>query len=102
MTALSVALARAARLIEARLIEIEAHLHEGDAVWADYFATVKIALEIEARLTPGGHGELISTADLAKRLNLSPKTILRRKKAGTLRPAIAVGKLIRWKAEAAR
>ena len=99
-TALGVALARAARLIETRLLALEERLHDGDdAAWALYVDALKIALDIEARLAPGAHGELISTADLAHRLNVSSKTIARRRKAGALTPALVDGKrIIRWKA----
>ena len=62
-----------------------------------FWRLLKAAADLEQRLTPGSHGELITTAELAQRLSVSPKTVLRRRKTGTLTPALAAGKLIRWK-----
>jgi hypothetical protein len=103
VAALSVALVRAARLLAARLEALEQRIREGDeSAWPDFLTTVQASVELEARLTPGSHDELITTRELAARLSVSPKTILRRKKTGALTPAFAAGKLIRWKLGAGR
>lgn len=52
---------------------------------------------------PGGRGELLTTAQMAERLGIAPKTLLKHKAAGAVKPALQRGKLIRWKGdEAAR
>jgi hypothetical protein len=54
-------------------------------------------------LTPGSRGELLTTKQMAERLGISPKTLLKRKATGEIRPALRLGArgraAIRWKAE---
>jgi hypothetical protein len=99
MTALSAALASASRRIVARLEELERRLDRGDeTAWPDLLATVETAARLDERLVPGAHGELLTTREMADRLHVKPKTLLRRKAAGHATPALARGKLIRWRA----
>jgi hypothetical protein len=101
MTSLSAALARISRRLEHRLDELERRIDAGDeSAWANLLATLEAAARLDERLTPGAHGELISTKELAARLGVTPKTVLRRKGKGNLTPAIQHGRLIRWKASA--
>jgi len=51
------------------------------------------------QLAPGARGELLTTAEMAGRLGITSKTLLRRKSKDKLRPALAKGKLIRWRGD---
>ena len=97
-TALRVALLSASRLLRVRLEALEQRIRAGEeAAWPDYLATVEAAATLDALLTPGALGEMLSTREMAAKLGVSSKTVLRKKKAGGLKPALAAGKLIRWK-----
>jgi predicted site-specific integrase-resolvase len=50
-------------------------------------------------MSPGAGGELLTTAQMAERLGIKPKTLLRHKSNGAVRPALQRGKLIRWKGD---
>lgn len=105
MNALS-PLARAPALLETHLAELEARIRGGDeAAWPAYIETARTLSEVLARIAPGAGGELLTTAQLAARLQVSPRTIRRMMKAGKLRPERmgARGRgALRWPAEAAR
>jgi hypothetical protein len=101
MTSLSATLARISRRLEHRLDDLERRIDAGDeSAWAELLPTLEAAARLDACLTPGAHGELISTKELAARLGVTPKTILKRKGKGQLTPALQRGRLIRWKASA--
>ena len=91
------------RLVD-RLADLATRLDAGDAVaWDAYLATLTTLLAVLEQATPGARGELLTTAQMAERLGVRPKTLLKHKAAGTVRPALQRGKLIRWKGdEAAR
>src|SRR5262245_32800062 len=50
---------------------------------------------------PGVRGELLTTGQMAERLGIAPKTLLKHKAAGVVRPALQRGKLIRWRGDEA-
>lgn len=98
------ALDRAARNLEARLAELEKRLADG-AGWFEYAAVAASLATVRAQLTPEASGRLLTTRELADRMGVSPKTVLRRKAKGQLRPAVQLGErgraAIRWRADAA-
>ena len=96
--------ARLVRVLSSRLEALESRLHEGeDAAWDSYLATVSTLIAVMAQLEPGARGELLTTAQMAERLGIAPKTLLKHKAAGAVKPALQRGRLIRWKGdEAAR
>ena len=47
-------------------------------------------------LKPENGGAMLTTKELAARLAVSPKTLLRHKAEGKIRPAVERGKLLRW------
>jgi len=99
---ISVAVTRALPLLEARLVELEARVRAGEDIWGEYVATLHAVLTITARTTPGANGELLTTREMAARVGLSPKTLLRRKKAGLVKP-VQLGQrgrgAIRWRGD---
>ena len=99
----SAALTRALPLLEARLVELEARVRQGEeAAWEPYLASLTALLTVTARTMPGAAGELLTTAQMAARVGISPKTLLRRKKAGQVKP-IQLGQrgraAIRWRGD---
>jgi hypothetical protein len=102
MTALTMRLERSAHLLAARLEHLEARLQDDDAaLWAEYRDTAAALARVFAHVAPGRRGELLTTEQMAERLNLSPKTLLKRKARGEIRPALQRGKLIRWRGDEA-
>jgi hypothetical protein len=98
------ALARAAQLLERRLVEFEARVCEGEEdTWPIYIATAVALAAVAAQSVPGSRGELLTTKQLAERLGISPKTLLKRKARGEVRPAMQLGRrgraAIRWRGD---
>jgi hypothetical protein len=97
-------LARAVARLSARLDALDAQLDAGEAVaWQEYAAVAASLATVMAQAAPGARGEFLSTKAMAQRLDITPKTLLRHKAAGAVRPALQRGKWIRWRGdEAAR
>ena len=94
------ALDRAVVRLQARAAALEERLEASDEnAWAPYCEAIEALATLADRITPGRHGELLTTRELASKLGLSPKTVLRRKARGELRPALQTGKLIRWRGD---
>jgi hypothetical protein len=93
-------LMRAARRLASRLDELEPKLDAGDvAAWSAYEATAVALAAISAQIRPEARGALLTTAQMAARLNITPKTLLRRKASKEIRPAVQRGHLIRWRGD---
>ena|SRR2546428_3893642 len=93
-------LERSARLLLARAGQLEELVcHGEEEAWIPYLLTLGTLAHVLDHLTPGRRGELLTTSQMAARLNLSPKTLLRRKARGEIRPALECGKLIRWRGD---
>ena len=85
----------AGRLV-ARLAVLEGQLDAGDRdVWSEYTDVARTLAAIWPLLAPG---QLLTTAQLAAKLGISPKTLRRRKALGLLQPALEHGRLVRWRA----
>jgi DNA-binding transcriptional MerR regulator len=92
------ALERSARLLAQRLTELEDRLQSGEeAIWSTYIEAVKALALVAPNLAPERRGELLTTGEMARRLGIAPKTLLKRKAKGEIRPAMQAGKLIRWR-----
>src|SRR5262245_46671639 len=95
-------LQHAAQRLTDRLTYLEAQLQDDQvSVWSEYRETAKAIAEILPRLEPGQHGALMTTREMAAKLGISSKTVLRRKRAGEVRPALVTGKrgpaALRWR-----
>jgi excisionase family DNA binding protein len=82
------ALERAQLRLVGRLDKLEECLAAGDeAAWASYCEVVAaLAVVVTAQTAPGASGQLLTTRQLAERLQLSPRTVRRKVKAGELTP----------------
>ena len=88
----------AARLV-ARLAVLEAQLDAGDGEgWSDYLEVARTLAAIWPLLAPAQR-RLLTTAELAAQLKISPRTVRRRKALGLLQPALEHGRLFRWRAD---
>jgi hypothetical protein len=70
-------------------------------LWTAYLAAI-VALAHLARdraASDRQNQSLMTTAELARRLNVSSRTVLRARKAGALTPVLARGRVIRWAAD---
>ena len=103
-TAAALHLERAARRLGERLAELEERLQQDDGgAWNDYLATVNTLAAVLPELSPEKRGRLMTTAELAERIGIAPKTLLRRRKRGETKPAVVLGKrgsgALRWRGD---
>jgi len=100
----SAVLSRAGRLLEDRMVQLEQRVRQGDeGAWEAYVTTVNALVAVLAQAAPGARGQLLSTKEMAEKLGIAPKTLLRRKARGQVRPALQLGKrgraAIRWRGD---
>lgn len=93
---------RSARMLSRRVEVLEDRLHHHDGadegIWKAYVEAVAALVAVLGAVT--GEPTYLTTKQLADRLQVTSKTVLRRKKRGQLTPALVAGKLIRWKSGA--
>jgi hypothetical protein len=98
LTASTFALEHAAQVLAQRLVELEVRIQAGDeSAWGLYVQTTMALASVVPNLSQERRGELLTTAEMATRLGIKPKTLLKRKGKGQIRPAMQAGKLIRWR-----
>ena len=102
--ALALQLERAARRLGDRLAQLEARLEQDDAAtWTAYSETVQALAVVLPAIAPERRGALLTTAQMAERLVIAPKTLLRRRKRGQVRPAVELGErgraALRWRGD---
>ena len=90
--------------LAARLQALEVQIESGDEqAWAPYLDTVRALSVLLPHVQPGARGELLSTAEMASRMGISSRTLLKQRKAGKVRPALELGRrgraAIKWRAE---
>jgi hypothetical protein len=103
-TVIALHLERAAQRLVARLETLESRLQDDQAApWSEYAAIAQALAAILPTLAPGRHGELLTTKEMAARLAIAPKTLLKRKRAGVVRPALDLGRrgraAVRWRGD---
>ena len=97
--ALDSTLERAAALVLSRWETLEARVTAGDeTAWLEFHQASRALAALAPLLAPA-QGALLTTEQLARRLGVTAKTVLRHKRAGALRPAVGVGKFLRWRAD---
>ena len=97
----SLVLEQAARRIAARLLVLDRELEAGDlSGWEEYVVLAQALAQLEQATSPVRTGRLMSTHEMAGRLGISPKTLLRRRARGEVEPALVMGKrgrgALRW------
>ncbi len=87
-------LARGLQLLTAHVSELERRVGGGDeSAWSAYVE----ALQVLAALDRPERGAMLTTREMAERLGVTPKALLRRAARGEIQPAMRAGKLIRWR-----
>ena len=87
---------RAARWLGQRLDALEKRITEGEeAAWEPYQEALRTLVALLPHLGPE-RGAMLTTAEMAARLGIAPKTLLKHKARGKIQPAVAHGKLLRW------
>ena len=77
------ALKRSSLLLLARLETLEPRVQAGDEyAWSLYLETAKTLALLLPHTEPGAHGQLMTTEEMADRLGVSSKTLLKWRKAG--------------------
>ena len=93
-------LAAAMALLVARIAVLEDRIRAGDeAAWEPYLSALNTLITVLDGSSPGGRGEMLTTSQMASRLGIAPKTLLKHKAAGAVKPALQRGRLIRWKGD---
>ena len=82
------------RLLVARVADLEHRVTAGEeSAWPPYLD----ALRTLAALDRPERGAMLTTREMAERLGLAPKTLLKHAKTGAIRPEVRRGKLVRWR-----
>jgi excisionase family DNA binding protein len=103
VTPAALALMRAQANFVTRMGELAAKLAKGEDVWREYAEAAAALAAIAPQAAPGANGRLMTTSELAEWLNVSAKTVLRKRKRGELQ-AVQLGArgpgALRWRAQA--
>ena len=92
-----VALQKSEPLLVKRLSQLTERLQAGEeAVWGEFLSVVQALVALSECTAPEKRGSMLTTAEMASRLNMSVKTLLRTKAQGKILPAIANGKQLKW------
>jgi hypothetical protein len=98
VTPLALAIQRAQQRLLKQLERLGPQVDAGDAETRREYRETAIAL---AQLAAAAErrGDLLTTRELADKLNVSTRTIRRRRRTGSLEPAVQLGpRVLRWKA----
>jgi hypothetical protein len=92
------------RLLVERVEQLVARVEHGDgAAWIELVATASALAAVAAQNRPEARGQLLTTAEFAERCGVRPKTILRKKARGEIRPAVQLGTrgraALRWRGD---
>jgi hypothetical protein len=101
MTPAHLALVRAVTRFVEKIEKLEPRLDDPES-WREYSNLVMVLAAIAPQIRPEVTGELLTTADMAARLGIAPKTLLKKRKKGEITPAKILGKrgraALRWAA----
>ena len=101
MTPAHLALVRAVNRLVEKIEKLEPHLDDPES-WNEYMNMVTNLAMIASQIRPEMTGELLTTAQMAARLGIAPKTLLRQKASGKVTPAMILGQrgraALRWRA----
>jgi hypothetical protein len=100
-TILALRLQHAAGRLADRLGQLEERFKAGDdTAWTEYATVASALASVAAEIAPERSGRLMSTAEMAEKLGIAPKTLLKRRANGEVRPVLQLGKrgraALRW------
>jgi hypothetical protein len=96
-------LERAAERCERRLIDLDRALAVGDErVWEEYLVVAEALAVLASATSPERTGRLLTSREMAERLQITERTLRRRRKRGELVPPVELGKrgrrvAVRWR-----
>jgi hypothetical protein len=101
---LQLALGRAQRRLLERLEQLEERIaDEHEDAWPEYRDLATALAAVAAQLAPGARGELLTTEQMAARLGISSKTLLRRRARGQVKAPVQLGQrgraALRWRGD---
>jgi len=107
VTPFALALQRAQIHLLQRLQDLEPLLARNQVdVWGEYREVALAVATLAAHLAPGAHGELLTTQQMAARLGIAPKTLLRRRARGQVKAPVQLGRrgraALRWRGDEVR
>ncbi len=92
-----VALGKVEALLARRLEELHARAQAGEAgAMSELCDVARTLAALQSATAPELTGAMLSTAEMAQRLGISSKTLLRHASEGRVKPALRRGKLVRW------
>ena len=92
-----VALGKAEPFLIKRLGQLQERLQADDeGAWGDFLAVVQALVALTQATQPENGAPMLTTQEMASRLGVASKTLLRHKKNGKIQPALAKGKPLRW------
>jgi hypothetical protein len=99
-------ISRVARVLEHRLAALLARVEDGqETAWAEFLEVARVLATFAPLVAPGARGDLLTTKQMAERLGIAPKTLLRRRAKGQAVPALQLGRrgraAIRWRGDEA-
>jgi hypothetical protein len=84
-------LKRSCVLLLGRVVVLEKRVQDGDeSAWATYVESVTTLSTLLPHRQPGAGGELLTTKQMAERLGISTKPLLKKRKNGGPRPAVTL------------
>jgi hypothetical protein len=90
-------LRKAEGMLTDRLEQLQNRVQAGEAaLWGDLVQVTATLVSVHGALAPEHGGSLLTTGEMAERLGMSVKTLLNHKHNGTIQPAVAKGKHLRW------
>ncbi len=91
------ALLKAEPLLVAHFQQLQDRVQANDeSAWPEFLQTLHLLVDLQSALAPERVGAMLTTAEMATRFGISPKTLLKRKNRGEIEPALQHGHLIRW------
>ncbi len=90
-------LRKAEAVLTNRLEQLQSRLQAGEeGLWIELCEVVRTLTQLRTALLPEHGGPMLTTAEMAARLGIEAKTLLRHKKNGKIRPTVQQGKHLRW------
>ncbi len=92
-----VALQHGEKLLVESAEALRSRVEAGDqTALAEYCEVLRTLATIGRAVAPEATGGLLTTEEMAQKMGLSVRSLLRHKKAGTIKPTLQHGKLLRW------
>jgi hypothetical protein len=95
-------LKRSCVLLLGRVVVLEKRVQDGDeTAWPRYLESLSALSKVLPHLQPGSAGELLTTKQMAERLGVSTKTLLKKRNNGGPKPEYQLGErgraAMRWR-----